>query len=382
MEICIIAINYTTDKQQVHVFLDNLVRILVDKGVKCSIIAPQSSYSYYRRKDKRRPFEYERTTEKGNKYKIFSPLYTVYPTAKIGKMFLSDKSRYSFYRAIEKTYKKQNLNADIIYSHFLQAGISGVMLAKKLGIPSYIANGEADTVESVKHLSPNLIRKTLEDVTGIISVSTKCKEEIEELCGHDDEIVKKITVIPNAANTKVFHKLDKKRCRKELGFPEDKFIVSFVGSFIERKGIQKVAKAVDELDEIYAVFIGTGPDNPCCKNILFKGRVNNGEMVKYLNSTDVFVLPTTAEGCSNAIVEAMACGLPIVSSNRSFNLDILDKSCAILIDPNNQREITEAIKSLKENQEMRNKLSEGSNKKSKTLSLESRANKILRLITQ
>lgn len=380
MEICVIASNYTTDKRQVHVFLDNVVRLFVDRGITCNVIAPQSSFSYYSRKDNRRPLEYERYSPNGVPYKIFSPLYTVYPTLIIGDFCLSDRTKYSFLSAIRKVYKDKGMHADLVYAHFIQAGIPAVMLAHELGMPSYIANGEADTIGSLKYISRNLVKKTLKNVTGIISVSTKCRDEIEELCGNDRNIMRKVTIIPNAANTDRFYKMDRKECRKELGFPEDKFIIAFTGSFIERKGVQKVAKAVDCLEDIYAIFIGTGPDEPECKNILFKGRVKNEEMVKYLNAADVFVLPTLAEGCSNAIVEAVVCGLPIISSNRSFNWDVLDDSCALLVDPENQVEITDAILELKNLPQKRERMAEGSLRKATQLSLDGRVERILNYI--
>ena len=380
MEICVIASNYTTDKRQVHVFLDNVVRLFVDRGITCNVIAPQSSFSYYSRKDLRRPLEYERYSPNGIPYKIFSPLYTVYPTFRIGNFCLSDRTKYSFLSAIRKVYKDKGMHADIVYAHFIQAGIPAVMLAHELGIPSYIANGEADTIDSLKYVSRNLVKKTLKNVTGIISVSTKCRDEIEELCCKDKDIMRKVTIIPNAANTDRFYKMDSKECRKELGFPEDKFIIAFTGSFIERKGVQKVAKAVECLEDIYAIFIGTGSDEPECKNILFKGRVKNEEMVKYLNAADVFVLPTLAEGCSNAIVEAVVCGLPIISSNRSFNWDVLDDSCALLVDPENQVEITDAILELKNSPQKRERMAEGSLRKATQLSLDGRVERILNYI--
>lgn len=379
MEFCIIASNYTTDKRQVHVFLDNVVRLFVDRGITCNVIAPQSTFAYYRRKDQRRPLEYERESPSGIKYKVFSPLYTVYPTIKVGEFCLSDRTKYSFFKAIKKVYKDKKLHADVIYSHFIQAGIPAVMLAKELGIPSIIANGEADTIDSLKYISRKLVNQTLNDVSGIISVSTKCKDEVKSLC-NNNKVMEKVVIIPNAANSERFYKMDRLKCRKELGFPEDKYIIAFTGSFISRKGVQKVAKAVNSFDDIYAIFIGTGTEEPNCHNILFKGRVKNEDMVKYLNAADVFVLPTLAEGCCNAIVEAVVCGLPIISSDRSFNWDILDNSCSIMVDPENQESITSAINELKNDKEKRNTLSVGSLKKAESLSLDRRVDKILEFI--
>ena len=380
MEICVIASSYTTDTRQVHVFLDNVVRLLVDRGIKCTVIAPQSSFAYYTRKGERRPLEYERRSSQGIPYKIYSPLYTVFPTLKIGEFCLSDRTKYSYFKAVRRVYKEKNLKSDLIYSHFIQAGIAGVMLAEELGLPSFIANGEADTIDSLKYISRKLIRQTLENVTGIISVSTKCKDEIKELCGGDNRIMDKVTVIPNAADTERFYKMDRQECRNELGFPADKFIIAFTGSFISRKGVQKTAEAVDTIDDVYAVFIGSGAEEPECRNILFKGRVKNEDVVKYLNAADVFVLPTLAEGCSNAVVEAVVCGLPVISSDRSFNRDILDESCSILVDPENQQEIVDAIESLKNDAAKRERLSSGSLERAKVLSLDNRVSRIIDFI--
>ena len=75
----------------------------------------------------------------------------------------------------------------------------------------------------------------------------------------------------------------------------------------------------------------------------------------------MFCLPTLNEGCSNAIVEAIACGLPIISSNLPFNDDILDSSNALLVNPESVDDIASAIKQLMDNSDLRQKLAEGSN---------------------
>jgi len=97
----------------------------------------------------------------------------------------------------------------------------------------------------------------------------------------------------------------------------------------------------------------------------------------YLNAADFFVLPTLAEGCCNAIVEAMACGLPIISSNRDFNEGILDDQCAILLDPLDISAIRDAIITLSNDSTLRKKMSEAALRKAQFLDITQRAQRIL-----
>ena len=237
MEYCFVAGNYPTKERQVHVFLENIVVRFVDNGEKCHVIAPQSLYAYFVKRNIRRPIIDTRYTSAGNKYTVYSPLYFIFPNLKIGKYSLYNWSRAMFYRALERTYRKNNLQADVIYSHFIQAGIAGVKLATKLKLPSFIANGEADTIDSLKLNLASNVARTLQNVTGIISVSTKNKNEIGILCSHNKNVMAKVEIIANAVDTNRFYPKNKKEIRKKMGWPLDAFIVAFTGSFIERKAL-------------------------------------------------------------------------------------------------------------------------------------------------
>ena len=89
-----------------------------------------------------------------------------------------------------------------------------------------------------------------------------------------------------------------------------------------------------------------------------------------------------AEGCPNSVIEAMACGLPIISSDLPFNYDILDSSNSILVDPMDVNEIANAIITLKEDETLRSKLSKGAIKKVSELTIEKRVSKILNFIRE
>ena len=192
----------------------------------------------------------------------------------------------------------------------------------------------------------------------------------------------KTIVLPNAVDSREFHKVPKEEARNMIGLSKEDTIALFVGSFCHRKGVLRVTEAVESVDGLKLILIGNGEQSPNSERILYSGRVPHDKIVMYLNAADMFVLPTLAEGCCNAIVEAMACGLPVISSDRPFNDDILDESCSIRIDPSNIEELSDAIALLKNDPELREKLSEGALSKAKGLTIEQRAAAILQFIDE
>lgn len=92
-------------------------------------------------------------------------------------------------------------------------------------------------------------------------------------------------------------------------------------------------------------------------------------------------MPTLHEGCCNANIEAMACGLPIISSDRDFNYDILDSSFSILIDPMNVEEIAQQISYLKTHPKERVQMAENALIKSQSYHIENRATRIINYIS-
>ena len=170
--------------------------------------------------------------------------------------------------------------------------------------------------------------------------------------------------------------------RAKFGFRQEDFIVAFLGSFSERKGVLRAAAAVNGLEGVKIAFAGSGPLQPNVSNCIYNGIVKPEDVPQFLSAADVFLLPTLNEGCCNAVVEAMSCGLPIISSDLEFNKDILNSENALLIDPNNIRQIREAVIHLRDNPAIRNSMGLASARIAKELTIEARAENIVRWVHQ
>lgn len=374
--ICIISKKYSSDKQVGYAFLEQLVNKFRDYDINCYVISPQSITRSIKHKTPLNKKMYYRYNENNKAVTVYSPYYLTYSNfvERINYVNLNN-----FRKATEKMFKKLNKKnkIDVIYAQFIYpSAIVANELGKKYNIPVFFAYGE-DTSYSIDYFGKTKTKELLDGITGVISVSSSNKKRLL-----DNDIVNEdlIEVFPNGINKNIFYKKDKKEMRTKLGFSDSDFIVAFVGRFIKEKGISRLCDALKRIDNdnIKAIFIGSGSIKPDYNNIIFCGNLEHNLIPDYLSASDIFVLPTSAEGCSNAIIEALACGLPVISSNKSFNDEILNDNCSIRIDEMNIDEIKNAIEELYNNQKKRDRFSKEAIKKANQLDLNDRAKKILK----
>lgn len=268
---------------------------------------------------------------------------------------------------------------DVMYAHFWDTANTVCDFARHNCIPLFVANGESQLVLCKYDSS------FFKSISGVVCVSSKCQAESVSQ-GYIKNDLPTI-ILPNGVDTSLFYPRDKYEAREQLGFCRDIFIVIFVGLFIRRKGANRVSEAISLLNipDIKSIFlgdytIGDRTSGPTCNGILFKGNVRHDDIPKYLACADVFCLPTLNEGCSNAIVEALACGLPIISSNLSFNDDILNEDYSIRVNPNNIQDISNAIFTLYHNKSLCEKMSMAALKAASDYSIIHRAERIIDFI--
>jgi len=380
MNICVISPSYPTQGKHSFPFVENLCNTWANLGHNVTVITPVRKLNRLLKRGVPIPYKQNSYQAEVGSVMVYTPeYYTIGNTPIISERF----NFWSIRRCIKKTIEEIDNPIDVVYAHFWRCGLYVFDVAKKHNLPLFVATGESQIkTPEVKH---SYLRDFSNYVKGVICVSTKNKKESLRLGLTQEE---KCIILPNAIDSNYFHLKDKRELRNKLGFDESSFIVAFVGYFIKRKGPKRVSDAIDMLnnDKIKSIFIGTSanqePELPGGNSIVFQGVLPHEKISDYLNCADVFVLPTLHEGCCNAIIEAMSCGLPIISSDREFNYDVLNESNSILVDPEDIQQISKAINCIYLDKEIRESLSKGALKKAESLDIIGRAKSIVNFIKE
>lgn len=361
------------------VFFRELICQMARQGVDCTVITPVS-VTKYKKSVFRIPEHDIEELPGGAVVEVFRPRYLSFSAKKVGAWNTIHLTLGAFDAAVMAQVRKLDRQFDFVYGHFfLGGGLTAAKVGRKLGIPAYIAYGECSFETEVSNKYGQPVRKELDGVRGIISVSSANSADLAAR-----PFAKDIPVLLslNAVNKEVFYPKDRQRCREKFGMPADDFILGFVGYFIERKGCSRVMQACRGLDGVKLAFAGKGPLKPEGENVVFCRSLNHEDVADFLNAVDVFVLPTLHEGCCNAVIEAMACGKPIISSDLPFNHDILSDQNSILVDPMDISQIRDAVVALRDDESLRRNLAHQALQDAQKLTIDQRAKNILAFIAR
>jgi glycosyltransferase involved in cell wall biosynthesis len=319
----------------------------------------------------------------GEIYEIINdiPYYRTYIFDKNSKdlvpkksIFLRIKKSFRMYYFLNKLKEvASNLKPDIIHAHAIFfCGIPSYLVSKKLKIPfiyEYRSNWE-DNVYSeggFKNWQYKLVKHfentTFKLADKIICINENLKNDVINRGVNPS----KISVVPNAVDTRKFHPIPKNIDIIKKYNLENKFIIGFIGSLIKIEGIEyliKSAKNLENMENIKFIIVGDGNDSQKLKkfseelnikNIIFTGRVPYDDVLNYYSVIDVFCLPRINSKTANEVtplkpLEAMACEKIVLASNlKAINEFIIDENNGILFEPENIDELTYKIKNIIDN---------------------------------
>jgi glycosyltransferase involved in cell wall biosynthesis len=279
----------------------------------------------------------------------------------------------SFNRAVRRAVLAADLSTDLFYGHFLYPAAYGALTAAlNYGRPAFAAVGEG-TLWTIRPVGVTRARKQLSQMTGFLAVSSEVAKNLQRSLEIPQS---KIGIFPNGVDLRLFSPRDPKSARARMGLSEGPLYISFVGNFTELKGVARLVEAVRGLEGVKLILAGRGRVEFERTMVAFESAVEHRHVADVLAASDLFVLPTCEEGSCNAVIEAMACGLPIVTSNGAYMDDLVDGKSAVRIDPLDVSAIRQAVVSLARDPLRRKALSDASLSRSRDFDINQRASRV------
>lgn len=219
----------------------------------------------------------------------------------------------------------------VIHSHGLIAGFVSVFWGKIFG------KRVITTTHSIYEFPKsgfyrNFAKWIFGSSDAVLTLSKQSKEEMVRL-GVDNE---KVNVFTYWIDLKNFRPVEKAKGR--LGWRE-KFVVLFVGRLVPEKGVSQLLDAAKIWNKnINLVVVGTGPlaekvNKLDKENIKYLGRIDNKDLPLYYSAANLLIIPSVhEEGFGRVILESLACGTPVIGSDRGAIPEAMDKTVGELID--------------------------------------------------
>ena len=229
--------------------------------------------------------------------------------------------------------------ADVIDAHFAYPdGYAAAKVGQWLRRPVTITLRGTEVRHARDPALRPRVRKALRQASKVFSVSSSLRQLAIDL-GIDST---KVRVVGNGVDAACFNAADKTMARASLGLPADAKVMITVGGLVERKGFHRVIACLPELlktwPDLHYLAVGSaGPEGDYTQEIRalvdqlgvqsrvhFLGAMPPDEVCRALSAADVFVLATRNEGWANVLLEAMACGLPVVATDVGGNAEVIN----------------------------------------------------------
>lgn len=240
-----------------------------------------------------------------------------------------------------------------------------------------------------RYFVPPVIRKSKK----VITVSNYEKERINNHFGFKDD---RLTAIYNGVGShfkKVTDGNRLKTIKEEYNLPDNFFF--FLGNTDPKKNTKGVLKAFNDFNKMYPdkyklvmldydegellKLLDTTGGREIRKLIHLTGYVPNTDLPAIISQSTIFLYPSLRESFGIPILEGMACGVPVITSNTSSMPEVAGEGTALMVDPSKPIEITEAMRNLIEDKMLANVLSEKGIERAKHFSWEAMAKNVLEL---
>ncbi|HUI55480.1 MAG TPA: glycosyltransferase [Bryobacteraceae bacterium] len=243
---------------------------------------------------------------------------------------------------------------DVIMNYWLYPdGYAAVRAGKILGVPTIVGSIGSDLRRITDPFTGYYVAKTVREAAAVVTVSEELRQQTISLGAAPN----KITTIVNGCDTSIFRFSGRKEARRETGCDESWRLIVYVGSFLASKGLAELVDAfaamARSMPAARLALVGEGGFRGTIERraasagildrILFPGKLTSEQVASWMRAADVFCLPSYSEGCPNVIVEALACGCPIVASSVGGIPELCSQHSSILVPPRDSERLRQAL---------------------------------------
>ncbi|MEZ5461198.1 glycosyltransferase [Dokdonella sp.] len=246
----------------------------------------------------------------------------------------------------------QAFKPDVILSYWLYPDAYGALrVARELGVP-LVAGARGSDIRVRDVVSRRLTAPVVRKADRLLVVSADLGRLAVRDYGADAD---RVRVIANGCDAATFHRRDRAAARVELGLSENAELVLYVGRLVAEKGLRELVEAMRSLrgehPRAELVLVGDGPmraelaelaKDPA-NQLRLAGAQPASEVASWMAACNLLALPSYSEGHPNVLVEALACGRPVVSTPVGGVPEVVDDSCAMLVPPRDVPALAHAL---------------------------------------
>jgi glycosyltransferase involved in cell wall biosynthesis len=246
---------------------------------------------------------------------------------------------------------------DLIFSVFLYPdGYAALQIGKALSIPVVAMSIGSDINNIGDRISAMHTRRTLREVDFLVTVSDDLRRKAV-LMGAPAE---KTRAIVNGCDLSVFHIRDRSEARQKLDINLDSQVVVYIGRMDVKKGLRELIEAAAALHRdrpnLHVYLVGEGPDRPLIDADIQAHDAGSyvhalrgcapDDVAVWMAAGDLVTLPSYMEGCPNVVLEALACGRPVVATRVGGIPEIMSDECGRLVSPRQAAELAQGLASV------------------------------------
>lgn len=245
---------------------------------------------------------------------------------------------------------------DVVFGCFLYPeGFAALRIGRRLGTPVVVKSIGSDLNRLGDPFSAQRTRAVLKQADAILTVSDDLRMKAIAM-GAPAATTKAVL---NGCNLSIFRPQDRAAARTRLGIDPACEAVLYVGRMDLQKGLRELVQAAALLrpsrPRLHCYLVGNGPDGPAIEQEIAARNAGDfihlvpgcafDEVAVWMTAADLVTLPSYMEGFPNVVIEALACGRPVVATQVGGIPEALNEACGRLVPPRDAAKLAEALAS-------------------------------------